>query len=109
MEMTAGMPDDDRKLTALTEKTFSAVPWHHGIFLGDDDLVVRLESDLDADTPEFIASRIGNAFAQGFTLGQIQIESGASIGISRFPVDGKDADQLMASADRAMYRAKHSR
>ncbi len=77
--------------------------------IGGDEFVVLLESDLNADTPEFIARRIANGFAQGFTLGEIHVESGASIGISRFPVDGKDADQLMASADRAMYRAKHSR
>ena len=77
--------------------------------IGGDEFVVLLESELDADTPEVISARITDSFAKGFTLGEKHIDTGASIGISRFPVDGKDADQLMASADRAMYRAKHSR
>jgi diguanylate cyclase (GGDEF)-like protein/PAS domain S-box-containing protein len=77
--------------------------------IGGDEFVVLLESELDADTPEIISARIADSFAQGFTLGEKRISTGASIGISRFPVDGNDADQLMASADRAMYRAKHSR
>ncbi len=77
--------------------------------IGGDEFVVLLESELDADTPEIISKRITDSFAQGFTLGEHSIDTGASIGISRYPFDGRDADQLMASADRAMYRAKHSR
>ena len=56
-----------------------------------------------------MSQRIIYSFAQGFTIDGGRVDSGASVGISCFPIDGKDADQLMASADRAMYCAKHSR
>jgi diguanylate cyclase (GGDEF)-like protein/PAS domain S-box-containing protein len=92
--------------TRLKENTSSADTVAR---IGGDEFVVLLESDLDKDTPELIAGRIISGFAKQFALGELEIATGASIGISRFPEDGADADQLMACADRAMYRAKHAR
>ena len=77
--------------------------------IGGDEFVVLLDSELEADTPEIIKQRIAGGFLQGFNIGDIPLESSASVGISRFPEDGNDADHLLASADRAMYRAKQSR
>ena len=77
--------------------------------IGGDEFVVLLDSELEPDTPEVIKQRIVGSFTQGFKVGDLQLESSASVGISRFPEDGRDADQLLDSADRAMYRAKHSR
>jgi GGDEF domain-containing protein len=33
----------------------------------------------------------------------------ASIGVAHFPADGDDAEQLLAEADRRMYKEKQSR
>lgn len=77
--------------------------------IGGDEFVVLLESELEANTPEVVKQRIINGFAQGFTVGDIQFEASASVGISRYPADGSDADHLLASADRAMYCAKQAR
>ena len=77
--------------------------------IGGDEFVVLLDSELEPDTPEVIKQRIVGSFTQGFKVGDLQFVSSASIGISRFPEDGRDADHLLDSADRAMYRAKHSR
>ena len=77
--------------------------------IGGDEFVVLLDSELEVDTPEVIKQRIVNGFSQSFTVGELQLSSSASVGISRFPADGDDADHLLASADRAMYRAKLSR
>ena len=77
--------------------------------IGGDEFVVLLDSELEADTPDVIKHRIMTGFSQSFTVGELQLSSSASVGISRFPADGDDADHLLASADRAMYRAKHSR
>lgn len=41
--------------------------------------------------------------------GPIDLHLDASVGISIFPKDGSTADQLIVSADRAMYRAKRKR
>ncbi len=55
-------------------------------------LVAALEKTLSA--PIIIDSR--------------EVQTGLSIGIALFPDDGKDADQLHAAADRAMYAAKRA-
>ena len=31
-----------------------------------------------------------------------------SIGVAHFPIDGTDAEQLLAEADRRMYKEKHT-
>ncbi|MEO8103600.1 MAG: diguanylate cyclase [Betaproteobacteria bacterium] len=76
--------------------------------IGGDEFVVLLDANLEPDTPELIRQRIVDGFKQGFTVGGHFFESSASIGTSRFPDDGNDPDHLLASADRAMYRAKRS-
>ncbi|MEP7156914.1 MAG: sensor domain-containing diguanylate cyclase [Betaproteobacteria bacterium] len=77
--------------------------------IGGDEFVVLLEAEVDADTPAAICARIHAGFAQGFNVDALAFKSSASIGVSLFPADGNSADQLLASADRAMYKAKHSR
>lgn len=77
--------------------------------IGGDEFVVLLDADLTAETPAVISTRIHDGFAQGFQVGELVFKSSASIGISLYPADGSSADQLLASADRAMYRAKYAR
>ena len=74
--------------------------------IGGDEFVVLLESRVDGDTPALIRQRIIEGLATGFQVGTLTLAGSASIGISLFPADGDNADQLLASADRAMYRAK---
>lgn len=38
----------------------------------------------------------------------VQIQAGASIGVSRFPQDGSSASELLRHADESMYQAKQS-
>ncbi|MCL2565983.1 MAG: GGDEF domain-containing protein [Defluviitaleaceae bacterium] len=47
-----------------------------------------------------------NIFDESWTIGNRQVFSGASIGISSFPTDGETYDELFGCADRAMYAAK---
>ena len=39
-------------------------------------------------------------------VNNIEINIGLSIGISFYPEDGEDIDQLISNADKAMYQAK---
>ncbi len=74
--------------------------------LGGDEFLIIVEdvSDLAA------ISHIADKLLQSLQASPISLEHefyvGASIGISVFPQDGKDADTLMKNADVAMYRAK---
>jgi diguanylate cyclase (GGDEF)-like protein len=59
-------------------------------------------SDLAARTSEAII----DALKLSFPLNHNEVYITASIGISVYPEDGRDADTLMKNADAAMYRAK---
>lgn len=68
-----------------------------GVFLPD------LASEQDAAT---IAEKIMTAMACSFTIEKAEHFVTCSIGIAVFPLDARDADALVCSADTAMYLAK---
>lgn len=76
--------------------------------LGGDEFVVLLEADVRPDTPGIIGERIRVAFASPFDYKGAEVRCGASIGVSLYPDHARDPAALLASADEAMYRVKHS-
>lgn len=74
--------------------------------LGGDEFAVLLTQARDADEAALVAQRMVERVAalSGLDAGTRQI--GASIGLALHPADGSDCEQLLASADRAMYLAK---
>jgi diguanylate cyclase (GGDEF)-like protein len=84
--------------------------------VGEGGLVARLGGDEFAVLPpartsdprvlEVIAARLLSCFQLPFTVDELSLEIGASIGIARYPVDGHDAHTLLRRADIAMYIAK---
>jgi diguanylate cyclase (GGDEF)-like protein len=80
--------------------------------LGGDEFAVvlpQLEAhhDNEADAA-LVAGRIIEALAQPFHLQGQQLFVSASIGIASYPEDGACAEQLLKSADTAMYSAKNN-
>jgi diguanylate cyclase (GGDEF)-like protein/PAS domain S-box-containing protein len=80
--------------------------------LGGDEFAVVLpqleahhDSELDAAQ---VAGRIIETLAQPFHLQGQQLFVSASIGIASYPQDGASAEQLLKSADTAMYAAKNN-
>ena len=76
--------------------------------VGGDEFVV-VAADLDADGARSLADLITAAFAQPFHVRDREHFIEASIGISTFPQDGRDAAGLIQDADTAMYQAKKER
>ena len=81
--------------------------------LRPQDLVARLGGDefavvIDGDSQDalHVADRLREMFDAPFEATGIPLHVGASIGISRWPEDGATANDLLAHADVAMYRAK---
>nr|WP_274620464.1 EAL domain-containing protein [Colwellia maritima] len=75
---------------------------------GGDELVAVL-TDLDnIEDFEPVLSRLLLAASDPVTPGNIVINISASIGVTIYPQDNVDADQLMRHADQAMYVAKES-
>jgi diguanylate cyclase (GGDEF)-like protein/PAS domain S-box-containing protein len=73
---------------------------------GGDEFVVLLSEVKHADDAAHAAQRILDAVAEVHTIAQHRLNITTSIGVSVFPVDGEDAEQLIKNADTAMYQAK---
>lgn len=72
---------------------------------GGDEFLILLPDIKDHDNHRLIASRISKANRK-VMVNNIEINIGLSIGISFYPEDGEDIDQLISNADKAMYQAK---
>ncbi|WP_415238746.1 diguanylate cyclase domain-containing protein [Seleniivibrio woodruffii] len=76
--------------------------------IGGDEFVVLLEGVHDVREIEEVAERILVNINKELTIKGKVFHVGASMGISIYPDDSRDAVKLMAQADRAMYIAKGS-
>lgn len=76
--------------------------------IGGDEFVVVL-TDLHHTTDcEPLLRRLLEAAAEPVHLDERSLEVSASIGVTLYPQDGSDADQLLRHADQAMYLAKQA-
>jgi diguanylate cyclase (GGDEF)-like protein len=74
--------------------------------LGGDEFTVILEAVGSAEDAAHVARRMLEALAEPFVVGEEEIVSSASIGISMYPTDDVDLDGLIRHTDMAMYRSK---
>lgn len=74
--------------------------------LGGDEFVVLLPKVNSSQDAARVASRILDIMKEPFDLDDKEVYSGCSIGISLFPDDGTEIDDLIKRADAAMYQAK---
>ncbi len=75
---------------------------------GDEFAILPGERTADPERLEALATEMLSGLHEAFTVDELSLEVGASIGISRFPLDGTDASTLLRHADAAMYAAKES-
>lgn len=76
--------------------------------LGGDEFTLILIDITRIETADLIARNIIKALSLPFILGGREFFLGASIGISIYPEDGKEAEFLVRNADTAMYKVKRS-
>ena len=84
--------------------------------VGEEGIVARLGGDEFAVLPSVrtispealvgVANELIACVQQPIVVDDMTLEVGASIGISRFPIDGEDVHALLRRADVAMYAAK---
>ncbi len=74
--------------------------------LGGDEFVVAMPHIRSAIDPAFLADKIRRAISQPFLLEGHELLTTPSIGISVFPDDGGNVEELLKNADTAMYHAK---
>jgi diguanylate cyclase (GGDEF)-like protein len=74
--------------------------------LGGDEFTVLLTSLGNPQEAWLISETIVTALSREFVVGEQRCFLSASIGIASYPADGASAEELLKSADTAMYRAK---
>jgi diguanylate cyclase (GGDEF)-like protein/PAS domain S-box-containing protein len=73
---------------------------------GGDEFAVLTEGLTAEDQAGTVARKILDALSKPMLIAGRQYRPAASIGISTYPTDGRDAQSLQKHADIAMYRAK---
>jgi len=74
--------------------------------MGGDEFTILLADLAQPDDVMGICQHIITALSAPFVISGRELFVSASIGVSVFPVDGRDSDTLLKNADAAMYRAK---
>jgi len=74
--------------------------------LGGDEFTVLLRNVGDGETARQIAERVIRSLALPANLGGRDYQMRASVGVTLFPDDGTDLEDVIRQADLAMYRAK---
>jgi diguanylate cyclase (GGDEF)-like protein/PAS domain S-box-containing protein len=74
--------------------------------LGGDEFILMIEDINGVQDTVLIAQKLLNTFTQPFILAGYELYLSASIGISIYPTDGKEAHELIKNAEAAMYQAK---
>jgi len=74
--------------------------------LGGDEFAVVLTNLVDPEGAGNVADSIIASIAEPFGLEEHEVPTSTSVGITVFPDDADDADQLLKNADLAMFRAK---
>ncbi len=74
--------------------------------LGGDEFLLIVEEISSPDALMHIANKIIDVVNRPIEIGNMNYTVGASLGITIFPHDSMDRDELLRYADMAMYRAK---
>jgi len=73
---------------------------------GGDEFILALDDIKDINAVSTMAQKMIDLIAEPIHLGGLDLKISASVGISLFPDDGLDLNELMKNADVAMYQAK---
>ncbi len=73
-----------------------------------DEFAVLLRDLPDEHVAEKIASQLVTTLSDEYHLGEVSCQLGASLGIALAPLHGEAPEELLRTADTAMYRAKRS-
>ena len=97
----------DKLLTAVSHRLRAVVSTHDVVVrMGGDEFVVIATELPNAEVVNSIADRIRRALVVPLDLDGVTMFASPSIGISVYPEDGGDAEQLLKHADIALHHAK---
>ena len=76
--------------------------------LAGDEFVILLEGLNAHEEAALVSEKLGESIRAPMSIGQVTLEVTASIGVTVYEGGGGSAEGLLASADRALYRAKNA-
>lgn len=104
---TLGHAMGDLLLQHIGERLMQTLRNSDTIFrIGGDEFAVIIESTPDDTSVQHIAHKIINAISEPLMLEKNCVKVGASIGISHYPLFANNKQELISTADIAMYTAK---
>ena len=104
---TLGHEQGDILLRAAAERLRSALREGDTVSRqGGDEYTVLLPHVTRLDSVDAVARKLLKDLSAPFALSGREVFVSASIGISLYPADARDVDELIQHADAAMYRAK---
>jgi diguanylate cyclase (GGDEF)-like protein len=76
--------------------------------LGGDEFAVVVPGDLSGQGGSDAIAELHRQLTEPFDIQGFPVSISVSVGVASAPIDGSNPDDLLAAADLAMYRAKHS-
>ncbi len=106
---TLGHDYGDMLLIEISKRLKSALREQDTVSrLGGDEFTIILEGIRDDSYTSIVAQKLIDIISQPLKLKDKTVYVGVSIGISIYPDDGKNMEELIKNADMAMYKAKES-
>jgi diguanylate cyclase (GGDEF)-like protein len=103
-----GHGSGDRLLVELAGRVRSSVRAGDTVArFGGDEFVVLLDGVSGTRDAARVAAKVLDAVRAPYRFDGHDVSIGASLGVSVYPGDGTSSDELVRSADAAMYREKH--
>lgn len=104
-----GHPTGDKILQSVTQRLQDCVRKSDTVSRqGGDEFVILLSQSNDEGAAAATAGKIITALAEPHFVDDCELRVTSSIGISLYPADGCDAEELIKRADMAMYSAKEN-
>lgn len=106
---TLGHKAGDLLLVETSNRLSEAIDKEKMLFrLGGDEFVIMQEGIREAAQAECYAEKLIDMFKEPFYIQGSELYISVSIGISLYPQDGTDPEELLKNADMAMYAAKEA-
>lgn len=102
-----GHPAGDKLLIEIARRIHACVRDYDTVArIGGDEFAVLVSGPSLDEGIESLAGRVLEAVAMPYSVDHAVLMPGLSIGIAEFPRHGRTKEELMLSADRALYAAK---
>jgi diguanylate cyclase (GGDEF)-like protein/PAS domain S-box-containing protein len=106
---TYGHDVGDKLLVKLSQRMKEALREGDSLArIGDDEFIAVVVDLENIEDSEPVLERLLKAASDPVTVGDSVVQVSASIGVTLYPQDGVEANQLIRHADQAMYIAKEA-